>query len=337
MSRGIIEAQTLRSEQFEFEARTSDPGDAQPGEYWIRVDQTSTNPDVIAELRRQDASGVTTCPIFAASEQSNLGTDVTRGPSVVLDDGSVGFVAMTTKGGAVGSPRAVTSAGAQYVSHDALELNPIPDSGLVHEWPFDEGIGDTVTDTEGGNDGTVNGATWTTTAKTGGQALSFDGTDDYVGGIDSLTEFSAASIVAWIRPAAIGSGPYTPLMRGGSNVDFGVSLVDNSGDGDYDDLRFIWRDGGFNDAFADDQAAADTWLMVAHTVDSSNGFDGYVNDGTNVASASSSSISYAGLASLEMGRSTVNSRYFDGIIDQVFYYDRKLAASEVSDIYSATV
>lgn len=128
MSRGIIDAQTLRSEQFEFEARSSDPADAQPGEYWIRVDQTSSNPDVIAELRRQDTSGVTTAPIFASAEESNLGTDVVRGPSVVLADGSVGFVAMTTGDGAVGSPRAVNAAGTLYVSHDALELNPIPDS-----------------------------------------------------------------------------------------------------------------------------------------------------------------------------------------------------------------
>lgn len=133
MSRGIIEAQTLRTEQFEFEARTSDPADAQPGEYWFRVDQTSTNPDVIAELRRQDTSGVTTCPIFAASEESNLGTDVTRGPSVVLDDGSVGFIVMATGRGAVGSPRAVNSAGTQYVSHNALELSPIPDSVVSRE------------------------------------------------------------------------------------------------------------------------------------------------------------------------------------------------------------
>jgi hypothetical protein len=128
MSRGIIEAQTLRSEQFELEARTSDPSDAQPGEYWIRTDQTNANPDVIAQLRRQDNSGVTTCPIFASAEDSNLGTDVVRGPSVVLDDGSVGFVAMTTGSGAVGSPRAVNAAGTEYVSHDALELSPIPDS-----------------------------------------------------------------------------------------------------------------------------------------------------------------------------------------------------------------
>jgi hypothetical protein len=37
---------------------------------------------------------------------------------------------MTTGGGAVGSPRAVTAAGAEYVSHDGLELSPIPDSAI---------------------------------------------------------------------------------------------------------------------------------------------------------------------------------------------------------------
>lgn len=147
MSRGIIEAQTLRTEQFEFEARTSDPADAQPGEYWIRTDQTSSNPDIIAQLRRQDTSGVTTAPIFASAEESNLGTDVVRGPSVVLDDGSVGFVAMTNGGGALGSPRAVTSSGTQYVSHDGLELNPIHDT-LVSR-PADDGSFDGNSDARG--------------------------------------------------------------------------------------------------------------------------------------------------------------------------------------------
>lgn len=229
--------------------------------------------------------------------------------------------------------------GARYGVHDALGV--IPTSGLQHDWPLDAGSGSTVTDEQGNNDGTINGATWTTTAKTGGQALSFDPTNsEHVGGIDSLTQFDAASIVAWIRPAAIDSGPYSAVMRGGENdVDFGFSLVDNSGDGDYDDIRFAWRDGdnNFNDAFADGQAAANTWIMIAHTVDSTNGFDGYVNGGTNVASASSQTLDYNG-NTLNFGRRTIDDQYFDGVIDgNILYYNRKLTASDVSSIHNATV
>src|SRR3989344_3676813 len=53
-------------------------------------------------------------------------------------------------------------------------------SGLVGYWTFDEGTGATASDSSGNNNtGTLtNGPTWTTGKI--GQALSFDGVDDYV-------------------------------------------------------------------------------------------------------------------------------------------------------------
>ena len=51
-------------------------------------------------------------------------------------------------------------------------------SCLVAYWDFDEGTGSTAHDSENGYDGVINGATWTTGVS--GNALSFDGTDDYV-------------------------------------------------------------------------------------------------------------------------------------------------------------
>src|SRR3989338_1965645 len=53
-------------------------------------------------------------------------------------------------------------------------------SGLVGYWTFDEGAGTTANDSSGNNNtGTLtNGPTWTTGKI--GQALNFDGSDDYV-------------------------------------------------------------------------------------------------------------------------------------------------------------
>ncbi len=51
------------------------------------------------------------------------------------------------------------------------------DSGLVGWWTFNDGSGGTAADASGnGNNGTVDGASWTT-GQLGG-ALSFDGADD---------------------------------------------------------------------------------------------------------------------------------------------------------------
>ncbi|MBI4744389.1 MAG: hypothetical protein HY776_06180 [Actinobacteria bacterium] len=63
-----------------------------------------------------------------------------------------------------------------FTSKIALALPP--DLSLVGYWPFDEGTGSIAYDKSLlNNNGTVYGATWTQGRY--GQALSFDGLDDY--------------------------------------------------------------------------------------------------------------------------------------------------------------
>ena len=50
--------------------------------------------------------------------------------------------------------------------------------GMVSYWRLDDGSGTTATDSVDGKHGTINGATWTTGQV--GEALNFDGVDDYV-------------------------------------------------------------------------------------------------------------------------------------------------------------
>jgi hypothetical protein len=75
------------------------------------------------------------------------------------------------------------------------------DSQLLGYWKFDEGLGELALDSSGyGHTGTIIGAQWVT-GKTG-QALSFDGIDDYVQIPPAmlLDNLEAVTMMAWVRP-----------------------------------------------------------------------------------------------------------------------------------------
>jgi hypothetical protein len=75
-------------------------------------------------------------------------------------------------------------------------------TGLVGLWSFDEGIGNKAYDSSGyGNDGTITGATYVGSVNAVfGDALSFDGSYDYVNVLDSSTlEPSKITVEAWVK------------------------------------------------------------------------------------------------------------------------------------------
>lgn len=81
-------------------------------------------------------------------------------------------------------------------------------SGLVGLWHFDETSGTTATDSSGTNDGTLTNMNTPDCWDSGmfGNALSFDGSDDYVQVADnlSLDITTAITIEAWINPTTLG-------------------------------------------------------------------------------------------------------------------------------------
>lgn len=84
-----------------------------------------------------------------------------------------------------------------------------PAAELEAHWTLDETSGTTADDSVGNNDGTVSGATWV--AGKVDNALSFDGTNDYVS-LSSVGALQAksASIVAWVKPG--GTSGYRPIV-----------------------------------------------------------------------------------------------------------------------------
>ena len=71
---------------------------------------------------------------------------------------------------------------------------------LIAHWSFDEGSGDVLHDRSGNmHDGTIHGATWVPSPR--GQALHFDGVDDYVdiGKAESLRVGGDFTLTAWVK------------------------------------------------------------------------------------------------------------------------------------------
>ena len=89
-----------------------------------------------------------------------------------------------------------------------------PSVDLVALWHFDEGVGITTSDSSGNpNDGTLMGGTSWTNGKFG-NALSFDGVDDYVdcGNDESLDPGDNITIEAWIYPTSWTHDTYVGIV-----------------------------------------------------------------------------------------------------------------------------
>jgi hypothetical protein len=103
--------------------------------------------------------------------------------------------------------------------------------GLVGWWRFDEGTGTAANDSSGdGNNGTIYGATWVTGVY--GQALSFDGTDDYVDIPASVNlPFSGTNswtIAMWVNCSA-GYWYYPQFCKGTYGNGPGLTICDYDG------------------------------------------------------------------------------------------------------------
>ena len=101
-------------------------------------------------------------------------------------------------------------------------------TGLIGHWKFDEISGTTATDSSGNNNnGTLtNGPTWTTGKIN--NALSFDGTDDYVnaGNPPSLNLTSSFTLSAWVYSNNM-SGDRDIITKVGSGADYYLQVTGN--------------------------------------------------------------------------------------------------------------
>jgi len=218
-------------------------------------------------------------------------------------------------------------------------------SGLVGHWTFDGKYLTTTTstDTSGqGNNGTLTGANGKPVPTQGrlGQALSFDGVDDYVslGNPSSLSPGSGGfSISSWFKTSVTGRYIYWDSTATGGNIPSVQLLVNNN------KIHGIYRDASSNEATVSDAGNTVTDNVWHHAVWIKNGTTGTMYlDGVNIGSNTNASLGAinvnagcnADIGVAESGASCTKSSYFTGSLDDVRVYNRALSANEVLQLYN---
>ncbi len=206
--------------------------------------------------------------------------------------------------------------------------------GLVAHWDFNEGTGTTVSDSSGnGNDGTINGASWTTGKV--GSALSFDGVDDYVeiADSDSFDISTQNTFEVWVN---LNSNQGGVILSKWVNAyeDKTLHIADNLAI-HYALFRGWGTEGIENVAISNTMLTSGAWF---HIVGTYNGeYQKIYINGMLDSSKSVTGEVWDSDGTFYIGRAfrAENLPPFNGLIDQVRIYNRALSASEILANYNA--
>ena len=220
--------------------------------------------------------------------------------------------------------------------------------GLTGHWTFDgPDMTNNVADVSGnGRNGYLVNFTSTTTAiGKVGQALSFDGADDYINSGALYTNFitnSEGTISAWIRPRGTAPTISTVQMYNGDSAvsslsvftAFGIARANNT---DYGG-DMIWA---YNSVLGGNNAAGVSYTPNewTHIVWRHSGGVLSVYKNGEFASSTSSGTTYnwAAPGNLTIGthwNSSPSNGYWQGDIDDVRTYNRALSADEIRQLYN---
>ncbi len=228
----------------------------------------------------------------------------------------------------------VLAVGVWYASMAKAE---IVTEGIVSCWDFDNIEGNTVVDICGGNDGTIHEAPNVVDGKIG-KALEFDGAGDHVIVEDnaSLDIENAITLQVWIKP-----------YQGSSTADLRIVTKPHTNWGDPWEVyslnmpghipRFRISDNIQNHTL--DGAVAlsmDEWYNLAGTYDGSSLI--LYQNGEIIGPTSYKGDIDTNDEDLWIGGHPLNpERYFEGIIDEIYIYNRALSQAEIQQNYESEV
>lgn len=205
---------------------------------------------------------------------------------------------------------------------------PCVRAGLDVYYPFDGNANDDI----GTADGTVSGASLTTGYT--GQAYSFDG-NDYIQVPVDINPATLAQVTmgGWFKPTS-STGRQPVLSHDNGNYDRTIAIDDRNENGGSSG-PFEWR--VFTGAPAPYvvggvSVTAGEWNFVAAVYDKDAlRVDLYV-DGVSISKTGANVSPGTGFSYVHIGRNPGFSQYFTGDIDDVFFYDEALSASDIENI-----
>ncbi|MFA5098835.1 MAG: LamG-like jellyroll fold domain-containing protein [Candidatus Paceibacterota bacterium] len=238
---------------------------------------------------------------------------------------------------------AATDGGADFAQYEIgsnLTLSPFT-HGLVGYWKFDEASG-TLYDSSGhGNNGTQSGGVTYEAQGKVGNALSFDGNNDYVdcGNANSLKNITNKITIAyWVYINSYPAGNYTSVVEKGYAPIAGrswMSGMTSTGSGYF----FIRKGDDSTYSYPDDLGwtiiPLGTWMHMVHIFDGSRTYGATYRNGNLDHERTNLGFSniYISNYNVTVGK---DSYYFNGKIDDVRIYNRALSAVEIQAIYNAT-
>ena len=197
--------------------------------------------------------------------------------------------------------------------------------GLVAAYNFNETSGATVIDSSGNNlTGTISGAT-RTAAGHAGQALTFDGVNDWVTVNDTaVLDVTRVTIEAWVRPTTLNGWRSVVLKESASGLAYALYAYDNA------PRPAAYVNVGGIDREVQGTAAPvlNGWTHLAVTYDGTT--ERLYMNGTQVGTrAVAGNIAVSNLP-LRIGGNAPWGEFFAGQIDDVRIYNRALTAAEIA-------
>ncbi len=211
------------------------------------------------------------------------------------------------------------------------------ETGLVGSWHFSESSGNATADSSGqGNTGYQYGTNRTTDGKFG-NAMKFDGVDDYVEITDSSSLHASYGITieAWVKinklPAS--TAAIIEKMKTSAATNSWTARLESGGD-----IRWQVSNGAVDIGMVSNPLRLGEWVHYAFVYDPSNTIMYIYVNGTQ-----DNSYTYSGITGINVNDKNVRmgfegggNNYFNGTIDEVRIYNRTLSASEIQQQYQAS-
>jgi hypothetical protein len=230
------------------------------------------------------------------------------------------------------------STGQGNYASNPLSVSYDPLNAFLSTWlPLEEGSGAITDDASGHNNpGTLNNMASPWTPDVFGNALTFDGVDDYVRISNHLG--ASFTIACWVKttqvfpqvdPTFQGTGIIWADVGGGAN-DFILGGTRSAGG--VNRLSFFVGSGGDISTSGTQNISTGQWMHLAVTRDGNNGAVRLYVNGTLDGSGTAGTAVLNANPNIHIGGNTLDGRYFNGAIDDVRFYSRVLSQAEIATL-----